>query len=92
MIRSFRSKETEKVFRRSFSRTFHNIERAARRRLEYLDGASSLADLAAVPGFRFEALKADRAGQYRVRINSQWRICFGWKSGDAYYVEITDYH
>ena len=92
MIRSFRCPETERLFRREFSRRFRNIERAARRRLEYLDSVSTLAELAAVPGYRLEALKGDRRGQHSVRINDQWRICFTWEDGEAHDVEIVDYH
>ena len=92
MIRSFRCPETERLFRREFSRRFRNIERAARRRLEYLDSVSTLAELTAVPGYRLEALKGDRRGQHSVRINDQWRICFTWEDGEAHDVEIVDYH
>lgn len=92
MIRSFRSKETERVFRREFSRRFSAIARVAKRKLDQLNAASSLADLAAIPGNRLEALSADRAGQYSIRINDQWRICFEWKDNDAHWVEIVDYH
>ena len=80
------------MFRRLFSRRFHNVERTARRRLEYLDAAQNLTELAAVPGFHLEALKGNRTGQYSVRINDQWRVCFVWKDGDACDVEIVDYH
>ena len=92
MIRSFRCSETRRLFRREFSRRFRNIERAARRRLEYLDSVSTLAELAAVPGYHLEALKGDRRGQHSVRINDQWRICFTWEDGEAHNVEIADYH
>jgi proteic killer suppression protein len=92
VIRSFRSKETEKVFRREFSRKLQGLERAARRRLEYLDAAKALSEIAAVPGYHLEALAGDRKGQYSMRINDPWRICFAWKNGDAFDVEIADYH
>lgn len=92
MIRCFRCPETERLFRRELSRRFRNVERAARRRLEYLDSVSTLAELAAVPGYHLEALKGDRRGQHSIRINDQWRICFTWKEGEAHNVEIVDYH
>ena len=92
MISSFRSNETEKVFRREFSRRFDAIARVAKRKLDHLHAANSLADLAAVPGNRLEALVGDRAGQYSIRVNDQWRICFEWKDNEACVVEIVDYH
>lgn len=92
MIRSFRGKDTQAVFQREFSRKFNAIASVAKRKLDHLHAATSLADLAAVPGNRLEALAGDRAGQYSIRINDQWRICFEWKDADAYSVEIVDYH
>lgn len=92
VICSFRSKETESVFRREFSRRFQAIARVAKRKLDHLQAATSLADLAAVPGNHLEALVGDRIGQHSIRINDQWRICFVWKDGDACEVEIVDYH
>jgi toxin HigB-1 len=92
VIGSFRSRETEKVFRREFSRGLHAIARVAKRKLDQLNAAHSLADLAVVPGNRMEALSGNRAGQYSIRINDRWRICFEWKDGDALSVEIVDYH
>lgn len=93
MIRSFRDKETEKVFRRESSRKFlPALQRQAQRKLAILDGAETLQDLRIPPGNRLEKLKGDREGQYSVRINDQWRICFNWSDGDADDVEITDYH
>jgi len=80
------------VFRREFSRRFQAVARGAKRKLDHLHAATSLADLAAVPGNRLEALAGERAGQHSIRINDQWRICFTWKDGDAYWVEIVDYH
>jgi proteic killer suppression protein len=64
----------------------------AKRKLDHLHAATSLADLRAVPGNRLEALAGDRAGQYSIRINDQWRICFEWKNNEAFAVEIVDYH
>ena len=92
MIRSFRSKETEALFVDVEVPRFRAIERIARRKLLYLHRARSLQDLLAPPGNRLEALRGDRKGQHSIRINDQWRVCFVWKNGDAYDVEIIDYH
>ncbi len=92
VIGSFGSRETEKIFRRERSRRFNAIARVAKRKLDHLQAAASLADLAAVPGNRLEALRGDRDGQYSIRINEQWRICFEWKDGEAFAVAIVDYH
>jgi proteic killer suppression protein len=92
MIRSFRSKETEALFADVEVPRFRAFERIARRKLLYLHRARSLQDLLVPPGNRLEALKGNRRGQHSIRINDQWRICFVWKSGDAYGVEIVDYH
>ena len=92
MIKTFKSKETEMLFNdRSVSR-FKAFERPARRKLLYLHRARTLRDLAAPPGNQLEPLKRDRIGQHGIRINDQWRICFRWHDGNAYDVEITDYH
>ena len=93
MIRRFADDETEKVFERRFSRSFsRDLQRAAYRKLLLLDAAEELGDLRSPPGNRLEALKGRRKGQHSVRINEQWRICFRWEDGDAFDVEITDYH
>ena len=93
MIRSFRSKETEQVFNRLPARRLpSDILRAARRKLLILNAAESLADLRTPPGNRLEKLSGDREGQHSIRINQRWRICFKWRDGDAYEVEIVDYH
>ncbi len=92
MIRSFRDKETEGVFRREFSRKLQGIARVAKRKLDQLHAAAALADLGVIPGNRLEALGGDRQGQYSIRINDQWRICFRWVDSDASDVEIVDYH
>ena len=92
MILSFRRRETEDLHLGFTSRKFQSIERAARTRLARLHAATSLADLAAIPGNRLEALKGDRLGQHSIRINDRWRICFAWREGNAYDVEIADYH
>ena len=90
MIKSFRSRETEQIHARQRVKRFRGIERVAQRRLRQLDIASELRDLAAPPGNRLEALHGNREGQYSIRINDQWRICFVWREGDAYDVEIVD--
>ena len=93
MIKSFRDKETEKIFNRLLSKKLpQNIQHLARRKLVILDAATELAALRVPPGNRLEALKGARKGQRSIRIKDQWRICFKWKSGDAYDVEIADYH
>ena len=93
MIKSFRDKETEKIFNRNFSKKFpSDIQHQARRKLIMLDAAPELNALRIPPGNRLEALKGDRKGQHSIRINDQWRICFKWKAEDAYDAEIADYH
>lgn len=93
MIRSFRGRDTETLFNDRYVLRFQAIERQARRKLLYLHRARSLKDLTQPPGNMLESLKGDRKGQYSIRINVQWRICFVWQDGDAYYdVEIIDYH
>jgi len=93
MIRSFKDKETEKVFHRTFSRSLPpNIQQVAFRKLRMLNRATSLNDLRIPPANRLKQLHGDRAGQWSIRINDQWRICFEWHDGDSYNVEITDYH
>ena len=80
------------VFRREFSRRFQRIAPAAKRKLDHIHAAVSLSDLGAIPGNRLEALAGDRDGQYSIRVNDQWRICFRWLDADALEVEIVDYH
>jgi len=93
MIKSFRDKETEKIFNRNFSKKFpSDVQHQARRKLIMLDAAPELNALRIPPGNRLDALKGDRKGLHSIRINDQWRICFKWKTEDAYDVEITDYH
>ena len=93
MIRTFRDKETEKVFRREPSRRLPAaLLRQTQRKLAILDGAETLQDLRVPPGNRLEKLRGDREGQYSIRINDQWRICFNWSEGGADNVEIADYH
>ncbi len=92
MIRTFRSADTERLFRRELVRRFKAIERQTLRKLDMLDAAPDLRTLSTLPGNRLERLKGDREGQYSIRINDQWRICFAWREGHAYDVEIVDYH
>jgi len=93
MIKSFKDAETEKVFSRRLSRRLPvDIQQTALRKLRMLNNAVSLDDLRIPPANRLEKLTGDRAGQYSIRINNQWRICFEWRERDAFRVEITDYH
>ena len=92
MIRSFRDKETERIFRREFSRKFQRIATVAKRKLDQMHAAAAISDLGAIPGNRLETLAGDRAGQRSIRVNDQWRICFRWAEPDALEVEIVDYH
>ncbi len=93
MICTFKDKDTKAVFAREFVKRFGGIGHSAYTRLRRLDAATALTDLAAIPGNRLEALSADRKGQYSIRINDQWRICFRWIDGKgAHDVEIIDYH
>jgi proteic killer suppression protein len=93
MIESFASAETEKIYKGLVSRRLPlDIQKTARRKLLYLEDAEDLQDLFAPPGNRLEELHGDRAGQYSIRINDRWRICFKWVDGKARDVEIVDYH
>ena len=92
MIRSFRCEETRAIYAGYGSRRFRQIEEQARKRLRWLEAATSLADPGAIRGNPLEALKGDRAGQHSIRINHRWRICFTWREGNAHDVEIVDYH
>jgi proteic killer suppression protein len=92
MIRSFRDKDSEALFRGTRVRRFQAFVSQAERRLEILDNAKTIHDLMGLPSNRFEALRGNRAGQFSIRVNDQWRVCFEWKDGDAYNVEIIDYH
>ena len=93
MIKSFADSETEKVFGRRFSKKLPgDIQAVALRKLRMLNNAHAINDLRSPPGNRLEKLSKDREGQYSVRINDQRRVCFSWRDGDAYEVEITDYH
>lgn len=94
MIESYRDRRTEAFAAGERSKAFSGFERAARLKLDRMDAATSLRDLSALPGNRFEALKGDRKGQYSIRINDQWRICFEWPEGanGPSNVEVVDYH
>ncbi len=93
MIKSFRSKETKKLFtQRQFARYPTDIQRIALRKLLLLDAAEKIDDLKVPPGNRLEKLTGNRQGQYSIRVNDQWRICFRWSEGDTYEVELVDYH
>ncbi len=93
MIKSFKDKETEKIFRGQFSRKLpQNIQRVAARKLEQLNAATVLETLCVPPGNRLEALSQDRQGQHSIRVNDQWRVCFIWRNDNAFDVEIVDYH
>ena len=93
MIKSFRDKDTERLFNRERVKRFGpDVQRLGLRKLRMLDAATSLDDLKVPPANRLEKLKGDRAGQHSIRVNRQWRICFVWRAGNAYDVEIVDYH
>jgi len=92
MIKSFKCKDTERLFNDIEVPRFKAISRIARRKLEILNSTLSLQSLRVPPGNRLEQLKGKRRGQFSIRINDQWRICFKWQGGDAFDVEIVDYH
>jgi toxin HigB-1 len=93
VIKSFKDKETEKVYNREGSNKLpRDIQQVALRKLRMLNNVKSLNDLKVPPANRLEKMKGSREGQLSIRINDQWRICFNWQSGDAHEVEITDYH
>lgn len=91
MIKSFRCKKTELLFQGGYVKAFSGLHRQAEKRLRILDAADTLEALQMLPSNRFESLSGDRAGQYSIRINLQWRVCFIWNDG-AEMVEIVDYH
>jgi proteic killer suppression protein len=93
MIRSFADRETERLFGRIPGRRFPaELQRVMLRKLVQLHAADRLDDLRVPPGNRLEPLKGDRQGAYSIRVNAKWRVCFRWRDGDAYDVEIVDYH
>ena len=93
MIKSFRSRETERIWKGAVSRRLpRDIQQVARRKLRMLNNARDIVDLRVPPANRLERLKGERRAQHSIRINDQWRVCFVWRDGDAYDVEIVDYH
>ena len=92
VIRSFRSKDAELIFRGLSSKQFNRLAAVIERKLVQIHAARALADISIFPGNRLEALQGSRLGQHSIRINDQYRLCFIWKDGDAYEVEIVDYH
>lgn len=93
VIRTFKYKETQKIFDRQRSRKLpSNIQQVALRKLRMLNRAETIQDLRVPPANRLERLKGDREGQYSIRVNDRWRVCFDWKDGDALNVELVDYH
>ena len=92
MIKSFASTDTERLWTRERVKQFEAFERGALRKLAMLNAAKDLRDLTAAPGNNLEKLRGDREGEHSIRINDQWRVCFVWQDGDAYHVEIVDYH
>lgn len=93
MIRSFRDKNTERIYHRGqVLRWGPHLQRAALRKLRILSAAVSLADLRSIPGNRLEKLQGDRAGEWSIRVTAQYRLCFRWKDGEAFEVELVNYH
>ena len=93
MIKSFGDRDTQRLFERERVRRYPGeLQRTMLRKLVVVDAAEALDDLRVPPGNRLEKLRGERAGQHSIRINDQWRICFRWQDGDAYEVEIVDYH
>ena len=92
MIKTFACGDTQRLFSRDRVRRFQSIETTALIKLNMLNAATTLNDLLIPPGNRLDSLKGDRTGQHSIRINQQWRICFVWSDGNAYSVEIVDYH
>ncbi|MDR0284024.1 MAG: type II toxin-antitoxin system RelE/ParE family toxin [Propionibacteriaceae bacterium] len=93
MIRSFGTADTERIWNEEYVQSVdRRLQRVVLRKLELINAAVGLADLRIPPGNRLEQLKADRRGQWSIRVNDQWRICFEWRDGDADSVELVDYH
>ncbi|MFZ3065211.1 MAG: type II toxin-antitoxin system RelE/ParE family toxin [Nitrospirota bacterium] len=93
MIKSFKNRETEKIYSREVSKKLPtDVQQVALRKLRMINNAKNINDLRIPPANRLEKLSGNREGQYSIRINDQWRICFIWQDGDAHNVEITDYH
>ena len=93
MIKTLADREAEKIFNNEVSHRFGlQVSKVARRKLKMLNAATNVTDLRVPPGNRLEALKGDRKGQHSIRVNDQYRVCFCWRNGDAFDVEIVDYH
>lgn len=93
VIRSFRDKDTERLFARDLVKRWGaDVQRAGLRKLRMLDAATRVDDLRVPPGNRLEKLGGNRAGQWSIRVNAQWRLCFTWHEGEAHHVEMVDYH
>ena len=92
MIKSFRCKDTLAIFENRTPKKFRSITAVAERKLQMLDSAKEIGDLKSPPGNRLETLRGDRKGYWSIRINDQWRLCFRYEGGDAFDVEIADYH
>lgn len=93
MIRSFRDRDTERLYRREPVRRWGpDLQKAGLRKLRMLNAAVGLEDLQVLPGNRLEKLRGDRQGQWSIRVTDQWRLCFQWRDGEAYEVELVDYH
>ena len=93
MIKTFKDAETQKIYQRERSRKLpSDIQQVALRKLRMINNAININDLRVPPANRLEKMSGNREGQYSIRINDQWRICFEWKNSDAFNVEITDYH
>ena len=93
MIKSFKNKETEKIYKRIVTRKFSlDIQQIVLRKLRMINNAKNIKDISIPPANRLIKLTGDRKGLYSIRINDQWRICFSWRNGDEYEVEMTDYH
>jgi proteic killer suppression protein len=93
MIKTFKNKETDKIYNREYSKKLPtDIQRVAMKKLWMIDATPDINSLKVPPGNRLELLHGDREGQYSIRINDQWRICFQWRDGNSYDVEIVDYH
>jgi toxin HigB-1 len=92
VIRSFRSKDADLIFQGRYSKRFNRLASIIERKLVQIHAAIALSDISIFPGNRLEALKGSRSGQYSIRVNDQYRLCFVWRDGDVFEVEIVDYH
>jgi proteic killer suppression protein len=92
MIKTFLDKELEKLFNRERSKTPEKLQKRLRNRMDFMEGATTLEDLAAIPGGNLESLKGKRKGQHSLQVSGNWRLCFVWKDGDVFDLELVDYH